>query len=263
MQPAIVYSGALNAGSFELVVRAVVISPASQEPAEAKIRNRIVPPGDTFDADAETVTDGWAGVDECEGDDEGERDDDGDGAGEERCRWPAAHPGEEAAGLPVLLGTGADGETAGLDDRAGLDGVAGVLVASCPGTSVLGAPPGDRVAKADGVAGADAGADVDGVTDGDADGVTEADDATAMTMVVTPPKIRRKPVARISVTGRTCLDRMETPRQSMPWWLRSCCTGYSSRLTAWIAPDHDFLVQDWPGLDHDRPGLDHDRPRTG
>jgi len=127
VQPAIVNSGGLNAGVFALVARAVVIWPAAQEPADAKIRNRIVPPGGTFGADAETVTDGWAGVDECEGADEGERD--GDGAGEERCRWPAADPGEEAAGLPVLLGTGADGETAGLDDRAGLDGVAGVLVA--------------------------------------------------------------------------------------------------------------------------------------
>lgn len=52
--------------------------------------------------------------------------------------------------------------------------------------------------------------------DGDGDGVAEADDAPAMTMAVTPLKIRKKPVARISVTGRTCVDRMGTPRQSMP-----------------------------------------------
>jgi len=50
----------------------------------------------------------------------------------------------------------------------------------------------------------------------EADGVAEADDAPAMTMAVTPLKIRKKPVARISVTGRTCVDRMGTPRQSMP-----------------------------------------------
>ena len=71
---------------------------------------------------------------------------------------------------------------------------------------MLGAPLGDHAAGADGMAEAD----------GDGDGVAEADDAPAMTMAVTPLKIRKKPVARISVTGRTCVDRMGTPRQSMP-----------------------------------------------
>ncbi|HEY6501868.1 MAG TPA: hypothetical protein VIZ20_20745 [Streptosporangiaceae bacterium] len=54
------------------------------------------------------------------------------------------------------------------------------------------------------------------MAEADGDGVAEADDATAMTMAVTPLKIRKKPVARISVAGRTCVDRMGTPRQSMP-----------------------------------------------
>ncbi len=55
--------GALNFGAFELVVSAVAIAPGSHEPADAKIRNRIVPSGGTLVADAETVTEGLAGVD--------------------------------------------------------------------------------------------------------------------------------------------------------------------------------------------------------
>ena len=233
MQPAIVNSGGLNAGVFALVARAVVIWPAAQEPADAKTRNRIVPPGGTLDAGAETVTEGLTGADVAgaEGpesvglgladEDEG----DGEGEGDEPWRWPAAPVGEEATGLLVPLAVGEDAP-------AGADGAAEAVGATVgPDTRTLGTLLGDREAEAGGVA--DSG--------GDADGVTPADDATAMTIVVTPPKIRRKPVARISVTGRRCLDRMGTPRQSMPWWLRSCCTGYSSRLAAWIAPGPDFL----------------------
>ncbi len=86
------------------------------EPADAKIRNRIVPPGGTLVADAETVTEGLAGADL-------------DGVGvPERAGL--------GVGLLVLLGTGADGVTAGPDDPAGLDGAAGGSVA-------------DRVAGAD------------------------------------------------------------------------------------------------------------------
>ena len=141
VQPAIVTIGWPNVGVFALGVSMVAIVPASVEAAQPEIRNTTVSPGCTLVADAETVTEGLAGVD-VEGAEVPERagpgvagDDEGEGADEELCRGPAAHPGDEAAGRLVPLGTGADGVTAGPDDSAGLDGAAGVVVAAGgPGT---------------------------------------------------------------------------------------------------------------------------------
>jgi hypothetical protein len=62
VQPAIVNFGGLNAGVFALGVRVVAISPASQEAADAEIPNKMVPPGGTLVAEAETVTAGLVGV---------------------------------------------------------------------------------------------------------------------------------------------------------------------------------------------------------
>jgi hypothetical protein len=178
VQPAIVNSGGLNAGVFALGVKVVAISPASQEAADAEIRKRMVPPGGTLVADAETVTAGLVGAPVPSGDDVGFGAGlvvEDDGLGEEPWWLPAPREGDEATGPPVPLAVGADGLTSvGLDDAAGLDGAAG-----------LDAPDGD--------------------------GVADADDATARTMLVRPLKMRKKPVARISVAGRTCLDRMERP----------------------------------------------------
>jgi len=80
---------------------------------------------------------------------------------------------EEAAGLFVA---GEDDLTAGLDDAARLLEAAGVRDAP-----VL-------------------------------DGVTEADGVVAaMAVPVMPPEITKRPVARPSVSGRACGDRMRTP----------------------------------------------------
>jgi hypothetical protein len=58
--------------------------------------------------------------------------------------------------------------------------------------------------------------DSDPDADGEGDGVVEADDVTAMTMVVSPLNISRKPVARISVTDRARMNRMRTPPVTGP-----------------------------------------------
>jgi hypothetical protein len=68
--------------------------------------------------------------------------------------------------------------------------------------AAVGAAEVTEAAGLDGAAGLDA---------PDGDGVADADDATARTMLVRPLKIRKKPVARIRVAGRTCLDRMGRP----------------------------------------------------
>jgi hypothetical protein len=170
-----VSTGGLNAGVATLGVSVVVTWPvpgpaASGPAAVAEIRNRIVPPGDTLVADAETVTAGvaaWCGLIRPVAEGLGVV-----GAGEGRWWWPVLlDHGEEGAGLGVPLAVGAAGSVGSV---GGLDGAAAGV-------------------------------------DGDGDGVTAADDATAMTMTVTPPKMRKKPVARISVTGRARMNRMGTP----------------------------------------------------
>ena len=81
-----------------------------------------------------------------------------------------------AAGLPGALAVGAaDVDAAGVDAAAVLD-AAGVLAAPVP----------DGVAEADGV-------------------------VAAMAVPVMPLEITKRPVARPSVTGRACGDRMRTP----------------------------------------------------
>ena len=96
---------------------------------------------------------------------------------------------------PVLLGVGV-----------------GVAVALVVGSLALGelalgelaAEVADALLEAAGVAVAADRADADGLAD--ADGET-----AAMAVPVTPPVITNRPVARPTVTGRECADRMRTP----------------------------------------------------
>jgi hypothetical protein len=60
-----VNTGGLNIGLAALGVSVLTTVPASEEAAEAEMRNRIVPPGGTLVADAETVTAGVAAVSVC------------------------------------------------------------------------------------------------------------------------------------------------------------------------------------------------------
>lgn len=216
MQPATVSTGRLNAGVATLGVSVVATWPASESAADAEIRNRIVPPGATLIADAETVTAGvaaWCVVIRpvAEGLGAGV-------AGEVLWWWLVLHHVEEGAGLAVPLAVGAAdavGSVAGVDGvAAGLDGVTGADDAAGPGDAGVDGAAGwlDTAAPGAGAPGRpDDGDEADGDGDGDGDGATAADDATAMTMTVTPPKMRKKPVARISVTGRARMNRMRTP----------------------------------------------------
>jgi hypothetical protein len=186
----------------------------------------MVPPGATVVLEAETVTVGLVavpvpvpapvpvsvGVGLAEAVDEGEG----------RCRWPLLCPGDQAGELPVARAVGPDDEfPLGPDDAPGLDGVgradgvagldAGVLAVPVGddvaglGAAVLAVPVGD-----DGDDGDDGDAD-DDATSGDGGGVAETDGATARTMAATPLKLTTRPVARISVTGRERVNRINIP----------------------------------------------------
>jgi hypothetical protein len=190
-----VNTGELKAGPSAPSVSAVAMLPSAAEVDQAVIRNRMVPPGGTLVADAETITRGWAGA----------------GVG-----LPAGVGAE--VGLPVGVGVGllvegdAEGEAwdqeavgrsvalgAGVDVAGGVDGLRGVDLAG-------GVAEAGRVDVADGVDAADG---VVGVAEGD--GAAEADGAGVKTRPVTPAEMTKRPVARPSVIGRRYGDRMGHP----------------------------------------------------
>ena len=175
--------GWLNAGVFAPGVRAVAMVPFSDELDQAEIRNRTVPPGCTLFADAMIFTLGAVAVAVAVGVGVGVgvglvAEGDGDGAALEGV---AGLPGTVAAGEDDLVAVALlDGVT--LLVAAALDDAAALLVAA----ALLEALVLDGAAEADGV-------------------------AAAMAVPVIPLEMTKRPVARPSVTGRVCGDRMRTP----------------------------------------------------
>jgi hypothetical protein len=191
VQLSTVNTGWLNAGVFAPGVRVVAIAPFSDEVDHAEIRNRMVPPGCTLFADAETVTVGFVGVGVVVGVGVGvglvvEGDGEGDAGGEAAGLFVAVAAGV-AAGVAAEVAAGVAAweleNTAGAVDAAWvLENTAGAVDAAC----VPDAPVSDGVAEADGV-------------------------AAAMAVPVMPLEMTKRPVARPSVTGLACGDRMKTP----------------------------------------------------
>ena len=183
VQVSTVKTGLLNAGVFAPGVSVVPIVPPSAEADQAEILNSTVPPGCTLLADAVTASEGFVG-----------------------------------AGVPVPVGVGV-GVGAVLVD--GVGDVALVTVGLGLGAAVgeedftavgVGETAGEEVSRADGVG--DAGAVLDGAGVADAlvaDGVGVAVGVAPRAVPVTPLEITKRPVARPSVTGRACADRMRTP----------------------------------------------------
>ena len=178
VQLSTVKTGLLNAGVFAPGVSVVPIVPTSAEVDQAEILNSTVLPGCTLLADAVTASEGFVG-----------------------------------AGVLVPVGVGV----------ALADGVGDVaLVAVGLGSgSVVGEDfTADGVGEAAGEEGfgaagvGDAAAVLDGAGVADAlvaDGVGVAVGVAARAVPVTPLEITKRPVARPSVTGRACADRMRTP----------------------------------------------------
>jgi hypothetical protein len=188
-----VNTGELNAGPSAPSVSVVARLPSAAEVDQAVIRNRMVPPGGTLVADAETITRGWAraGRPVGEGVAVGRPAGVGVGLVAEGEAWDHGAAGRSVAlaagvdvsgGVNVLCGVDVAG---GVDDSGRVDTVGGVGVA--PG--VLGAAPG-----------------VVGVAEGD--GAAEAGGPGVKTMPVTPAEMTKRPVARPSVIGRRYGDRM-------------------------------------------------------
>jgi hypothetical protein len=189
VQLSTVNTGWLNAGVFAPGVRVVAIAPFSDEVDHAEIRNRMVPPGCTLFADAETVTAGFVGVGVVVGVGVGlvvEGDGEGDAGG-------------EAAGLFVALAAGV--APWGLENTAGPVEAAGLFVALAAGVAAWGLENTAGAVEAAGLFVALAAGVV-----AEADGV-----AAAMAVPVMPLEMTKRPVARPSVTGLACGDRMKTP----------------------------------------------------
>ncbi len=193
----------LNAGVFAPGVSVVAIVPPSAEVDQAVILNRTVLPGCTLVADAATASEGFvgAGVPVPVGV--------GFGVG------VALADGVDVALAVVELGLGS---TVGEEDF----GAAGVSEAAGEEDFTVGvgeaAGEEDFVAAAVGDAAAVLGAT--GVADGarvadalvlDGVGVAVGVAARAVPATPTPLEITKRPVARPSVTGRACADRMRTP----------------------------------------------------
>ena len=183
VQLSTVKTGLLNAGVFAPGVSVVPIVPPSAEADQAEILNSTVLPGCTLLADAVTASEGFVG-----------------------------------AGVLVPVGVGV-GVGAVLVD--GVGDVALVAVGLGLGAAVgeedftavgVGEAAGEEVSRAAGVGDAAAVLDGAGVADAlVADGVGVAVGVAARAVPVTPLEITKRPVARPSVTGRACADRMRTP----------------------------------------------------
>ena len=172
-----VKTGLLNAGVFAPGVSVVAIVPPSAEVDQAEILNRTVLPGCTLLADAVTASEGFDG-----------------------------------AGVPVPLEVGV-----GLALADGVGDAALVGVEPCVGSAVgeedfvaagVDEAAGEEDFVAAGVGDAAAVLDATGVADASVlDGVGVA----ARAVPAAPLEITKRPVARPSVTGRACADRMRTP----------------------------------------------------
>ncbi len=194
----------VSAGDFALGTTVMTIDPSSFRLLQAAIRNSTVPPAWTLVAEAVTVTSaaGVAGglvLPEPVGV--------GVGVGVEvggSVALTELPPEPELLEEPVLLGVGV--------------GVGVALVVGPLALGELDAWVADALLEAAEVAAADEAADeaVDELEElaerADGDGLADADGETeAMAVPVTPLVITNRPVARPTVTGRECADRMRTP----------------------------------------------------
>jgi hypothetical protein len=183
VQLSTVKTGLLNAGVFAPGVSVVPIVPPSAEADQAEILNSTVLPGRTLLADAVTASEGFVGA-------------------------GVLVPVGVGVGVGVALVDGV-GDVAlvavglGLGAAVGEEDFTAVGVAEATGEEgIRAAGVGDAAAVLDGAGVADALA---------ADGVGVAVGVAARAVPVTPLEITKRPVARPSVTGRACADRMRTP----------------------------------------------------
>ena len=207
-----------SAGLVELgaTVTAMDPSAAAEKLLQTSIRNRIVPPACTLAAEAVTRTSAvgfgvgvgvgvvvlvvgfgvGVGVEV--------------GGSLEPAELP---PPDPELGLlePVLLGVGVGVGVALVVGSAALGELdAWVAVALLEADEVVAA---EEVAGAEEVAAAEEVAGADELAErAEADGLGDADgEVAAMAVPVTPLEITNRPVARPTVTGRECADRMRTP----------------------------------------------------
>ena len=179
VQLSTVKTGLLNAGVFAPGVSVVPIVPPSAEADQAEILNSTVLPGCTLLADAVTASKGFVG-----------------------------------AGVLVPVGVGVAlvdgvGDVALVAVGLGLGAAVGEEDFTAVGVGAAASEEGSRAA---GVGDAAAVLDGAGVADAlVADGVGVAVGVAARAVPVTPLEITKRPVARPSVTGRACADRMRTP----------------------------------------------------
>ena len=112
---------------------------------------------------------------------------------------------------PVLLGVGV-GVALGVGSLALGVGVGVALVVGSLALGELDAWVAVALLEADEVAAAEGLEAAELAERAEADGLADADGETAaMAVPVTPPEITNRPVARPTVTGRECADRMRTP----------------------------------------------------
>ena len=182
-----VKTGLLNAGAFAPGVSVVAIVPPSAELDQAEILNRTVLPGCTLLADAVTASEGFVGA---------------------------------GVLLPVGVGVGvalADGvgDVALVTVGFGLGSAVGEEDVTAVGVGEAAAEEDFRAAGAGDAAAvleATRVADAAGVADASVlDAVGVAVGVAAMAVPAAPLEITKRPVARPSVTGRACADRMRTP----------------------------------------------------
>jgi hypothetical protein len=183
VQLSTVKTGLLNAGVFAPGVSVVAIVPPSAEPDQAEILNSTVLPGCTLLADAVTASEGFVGA-------------------------GVLVPVGVGVGVGVALVDGV-GDVALVAVELGLGSAAGEEDFTAVG---VGEAAGEEDFEAAGVGDAAAVLDAAGVADAlvaDAAGVAVG--VAAIAVPVTPLEITKRPVARPSVTGRACADRMRTP----------------------------------------------------
>ena len=179
VQLSTVKTGLLNAGVFAPGVSVVPIVPPSAEADQAEILKSTVLPGCTLLADAVTASKGFVGA-------------------------GALVP----VGVGVALVDGV-GDVALVAVGLGLGAAVGEEDFTAVGVGAAASEEGSRAAGV-----GDAAAVLDGAGAADAlvaDGVGVAVGVAARAVPVTPLEITKRPVARPSVTGRACADRMRTP----------------------------------------------------
>ncbi len=183
-----VKTGLLNAGVFALGVSVVVIVPPSAEVDQAEILNSTVLPACTVLPDAVTASEGFVGADV---------------------------PVPLGVGVGVTLADGVGDAALVVEVELGLGSAAGEEDFGAAGVDEAGEEDFVAAGAGDAVAVLDATEVADGAGVADAlalDGTGVAVGVVAARAVpATPLEITKRPVARPSVTGSACADRMRTP----------------------------------------------------